>query len=231
MSEFPQSYPYLPEGREIRYVSEDDPFIRQAKDLRETLAVQYPGIVATASVVVSEGVAIGRSTNNPVHKTFCPRTALMSPSGEGYEWCPKYCHADNHSEAGAIRQALNQSHQSVDGGSLYLYGHWWLCKPCWDKIIAAGIKDVFLVEDATRRFYQAVSGKGEPKRNVKIFFDGPIGNHNPPIDELLARVSIFRVETSRAADFVFPSSELFSTGEFLLRLSEALEKSGLYRIH
>lgn len=229
MSEFPRSYPYLPEGRAIRYVPEDNPFIQQAKSLRETLTVRHPAIVATASVVVSEGVVIGRSTNNPVHKTFCPRTALLSPSGEGYEWCPKYCHPDNHSEAGAIRQALNQSHRTVDG-SLYLYGHWWLCKPCWDKIIAAGIKDVFLVEDATKRFYQAVSAKGEPKRNVRVFFDGPVCNSNPPLDELLARVSIFRVETSRAADFVFPLSGLFSTEELLLRLSEALEESGFYGI-
>jgi deoxycytidylate deaminase len=218
-------YPYIAPGRSIFYAPEGNPFIRQAKALRETIARLYPEAVVTASVIESEGVVIGAATNNPVHKTFCPRTALLSPSGEGYEWCPKYCHPDNHSEAGAIRRAQGQSRPTV-GGALYLYGHWWLCKPCWDKIISAGIKDVFLVEGAAERFYQPVSGKGEPRRNVKVFLKGAVDQL--PLDELLARVAILRVNNSRDADFVFSSNNVLSAGEFLLRLGEALEESGVY---
>lgn len=225
MSELVRSYPYIAPGRNIFYVPEDNPFMQKAKTLRGTIARLYPEAVVTASVIEFQGTVIGTATNNPVHKTFCPRTALLSPSGEGYEWCPKYCHPDNHSEAGAIRQALDQS-RSPAGGALYLYGHWWLCEPCWDKVIAAGIKDVFLMEGATERFYQAVSGKGEPKRSLKVFFDGSSGMGE--IDEFLARVSIVRTETRGDADLVFVSYNVLSVQETLLHLSERLEESGIY---
>jgi deoxycytidylate deaminase len=27
-----------------------------------------------------------------------------------------------------------------------MWGHWWCCKPCWDNMIAAGIKNVYVIE-------------------------------------------------------------------------------------
>lgn len=34
------------------------------------------------------------------------------------------------------------------GSDFYLDGHWWVCKMCWTFLLAAGIKDVYLVENA-----------------------------------------------------------------------------------
>ncbi|MBU0614216.1 hypothetical protein KJ766_02960, partial [Patescibacteria group bacterium] len=38
------------------------------------------------------------------------------------------------------------------GADLYMYGHWWCCKPCWDAMIEAGIRDVYVCSDAHKRF-------------------------------------------------------------------------------
>ncbi len=43
----------------------------------------------------------------------------------------------------AIRDALNED-KNLKGASLYLDGHWWMCKPCWDLIIKVGITKTYL---------------------------------------------------------------------------------------
>jgi hypothetical protein len=35
---------------------------------------------------------------------------------------------------------------------LYLWGHWWCCKLCWDKMIEVGIKNVYLMEGVDKLF-------------------------------------------------------------------------------
>jgi deoxycytidylate deaminase len=152
-------YPYLPEGRTIAYVSVDDKFMAQAKTIRDNESTDH--YHSTGAVVVSDGIIVGRGANqsilkNPflqkIHKNyFCIRRILKVPSGQKYWLCPGCASSSQHAESRAVRNALKNK-SSIEGASLYLYGHWWCCKPCWDSMIAAGVKNVFLVEGADELF-------------------------------------------------------------------------------
>ncbi len=161
-------HPYVPKGRTYGYVLESNAFIRRAKSLGASMRKKFPKAIITASVLVKNGDVIGKGINNPIHPSFCPRTVFQCPSGEGYELCPSHCHSDNHSEGKAIKEAKEKK-RDARRSDLYLYGHWWCCKPCWDKIIAAGISNVYLVEGATEKFSMPVSGKGELLRPFSYY--------------------------------------------------------------
>ena len=137
-------YPYLPANRTILYVDVNDPFMQEAR----TFALKHSldDAVKTGSVVVKDGVVIGRGSNgSDYHKTHvCERVARKIPTGQGYELC-EGCSPKNHSEPRAIADAIAHGHD-VAGADLYLWGHWWLCEPCWNAIIAGGIENVFLLE-------------------------------------------------------------------------------------
>jgi deoxycytidylate deaminase len=47
----------------------------------------------------------------------------------------------------AIHNALKKV-ENLKGASLYLDGHWWMCKPCWDLIIKVGISKAYLRKDS-----------------------------------------------------------------------------------
>ena len=47
----------------------------------------------------------------------------------------------------AIKDAITKGNQDkLPGADLYLYGHWWCCEPCWNAMINAGIKNVYLLK-------------------------------------------------------------------------------------
>jgi deoxycytidylate deaminase len=151
-------FPYLPEGREIKYVLETDVFIKQAKKERvNSTDDSHP----TGAVVVKEGLVIGKGANQSALKNkkfrefhakyFCIRRFLKIPSGQKYWLCPGCASFRYHAESQAIKNALLK-HNSLVNSDLYLYGHWWCCQPCWEKMIKAGIKNVFLVDGATEKF-------------------------------------------------------------------------------
>jgi deoxycytidylate deaminase len=152
-------YPYLPDGRSILYVPESNPFMIEAKIMRDGHSTDLNH--STGAVVVLGGKIIGRAANksainNPklleLHKKgLCTRKILKIKSGEKYWLCPGCASSKYHAEWGAVRDAI-KSKGNIVGADLYLYGHWWCCKPCWDSMIDAGIKDVYLVEGATRMF-------------------------------------------------------------------------------
>ena len=152
-------YPYLPEGRSIRYVSAQDVYMLEAARLRNNESSDH--VHPTGAVVVLDGAIIGRGANQSalqnkrllqVHKEgWCVRRFLKIPSGQKYWLCPGCASFTHHAEARAVKDALSHT-PSVAGADLYLYGHWWCCKPCWDKMIAAGIENVFLVDGATQLF-------------------------------------------------------------------------------
>lgn len=157
-------YPYLPEGREIRYVSMGNPFMARAKEVarHKSLDKAMPG----AAVVVKDGKIIGEGANGSDYheNNDCKRVELKCKSGEGYELC-EGCHPKNHSEPSAIADAIEKDFD-VTGADLYLWGHWWCCEPCWDAMIAAGIKDVYLLEGSEKLF-----DKGHPENIVGRQFD------------------------------------------------------------
>ena len=140
------SYPYIPDGKVIFYVSAANPYMRLAKEFarRHSLDSAMPG----AAVVVKDGVVLGIGANgSDYHKKHaCQRVALGCKSGEGYELC-EGCHPKNHSETSAIRDASARG-SDTNGADLYLWGHWWCCRPCWDSMTQAEIGRVFLLENS-----------------------------------------------------------------------------------
>jgi deoxycytidylate deaminase len=151
-------YPYLPKGREIKYVSADNPFMMAAIKVRTEQSTDLA--IGTGAVVVKDGLIIGGGANQAglkskklldLHKKYCVRRLLRVPSGKMYWLCPGCAKPKDHAEARAVKDALEKN-ADIDGADLYLYGHWWCCKPCWDKMTAAGIRDVFLVEGASEIF-------------------------------------------------------------------------------
>ncbi len=152
-------YPYLPEGRSIKYVSIDNIYMKEAMNIRNSLStdMNHP----TGAVVVYNGKIIGKGANQSVlknknliniHKNYiCIRRILKIKSGEKYWLCPGCSSHKQHAESRAVRDALLRNN-SIKGFDLYLYGHWWCCKPCWDSMIKAGINDVYLLDDSVSMF-------------------------------------------------------------------------------
>ena len=143
-------HPYIPKGRRVFYVASDNEYMQFAKEYarEHSLDEVMPG----AAVIVKNGEVIGSGANgSDYHKNNpCRRKELGCKTGEGYEFC-EGCHPRNHSEPSAIRDAVDRGDSTL-GADLYLWGHWWCCKPCWDAMEEAGIKDVYLLEDSEKLF-------------------------------------------------------------------------------
>jgi deoxycytidylate deaminase len=149
-------YPYIPSGKSISYVSADSPFMAEAKGL----ALKYRGqlVQPNGVVLVKNGEIIGRGSigMNYHYEKGCERIKHNMPTGVGYDLCPG-CSDQNHGEANAIKDAAAQGH-NPKGAELYLWGHWWCCEPCWDKMIAAGIANVYLLEHSEVLFNKSDPG-------------------------------------------------------------------------
>jgi deoxycytidylate deaminase len=149
-------YPYLPKGRTIEYVDESNPYMARAKEVARTSKDQsFP----TGAVIVCDGEVISEACSKPPlsskklinwHKNgFCIRRILKIPSGQKYWLCPGCAKSSNHGEYRAVIILQKKFPQKVNTNcDLYLWGHWWCCKPCWDKMIEIGIKKVFLLKDS-----------------------------------------------------------------------------------
>jgi deoxycytidylate deaminase len=154
-----KDYPYLPEGRNIKYVPVSNPFMAEARRMQELFSNErnHP----TGAVVVNDGKILGQGANQApiknkklieLHKNgWCIRRMLNVPSGQRYWLCPGCASCKQHAETRAVNDAISKN-GGVSGADLYLYGHWWCCKPCWDSMIKAGIKDVYLVDNANELF-------------------------------------------------------------------------------
>ncbi|PID70741.1 hypothetical protein CSB37_01495 [bacterium DOLZORAL124_38_8] len=143
-------FPYLPEGRSILFCSLENPFLQAAKKAAETesLDPNFP----TGAVLVQNETIIGQGANGSHwHQQHgCERKRLSSKTGEDYELC-EGCHPKNHAEQKAIKNAQKQGH-STNGADLYLWGHWWCCHSCWEKMIENKIRHVYLYEHAQTQF-------------------------------------------------------------------------------
>ncbi|HMP67520.1 MAG TPA: deaminase [Candidatus Paceibacterota bacterium] len=154
------NYPYLPQGREIKHVPITNEFMQLAKKVADEESTD--GMNPTGSVIVRDGIILGKSANkSPVgdikklyqlHKNgLCIRRILKIKTGQKYWACPGCAKPHHHSEQGAIRNAKQNGHDT-SGADLYLWGHWWCCEHCWNKIIEAGIRDVYLLDTSERDF-------------------------------------------------------------------------------
>ena len=128
--------------RKYGYVSEEGAFMSEAKKtaLDQSLDPDWP----TGVVVVKNNKIIGKGANGSEYhlKYGCERKRRGLPTGEGYEFC-EGCQPKNHAE---------QKAQLMAGADVYMWGHWWCCEPCWQVMIDAGIKKVYLMKEAHVRF-------------------------------------------------------------------------------
>lgn len=144
------NYPYLPEGRTFEYVPKNNPFMVEAKEFTRVHSLDK--VMPTGSTVVKNGQVIGMGANGSDYheKHGCERVRLGIPTGQRYDLC-EGCHPKNHSEPQAIADAKKSGHDT-NGADLYLWGHWWCCAPCWESIMSAGIRNVYLMEGSERLF-------------------------------------------------------------------------------
>ena len=142
--------PYLPTGYKIHYVPADNKFIIAAQKIAKKLSFdpKHP----TGTVIVRNGKIIGRGANgsNYHEKYGCKRKELGISTGEKYDLCPG-CSPIHHAEQKAI-QNVQKKGEKTDGADLYLWGHWWCCKSCWNCMIDAKIRDIYLIENAYEQF-------------------------------------------------------------------------------
>jgi deoxycytidylate deaminase len=154
-----KDYPYLPEGRAFKYISVSDPFMAETKriTLEQSTDINHP----TGAVIVKDGKILGSGANQSALKSkillnfhknkFCVRRFLKIKSGQKYWLCPGCASHRMHAEPRAIKDA-QKKYGDISGADLYHWGHWWCCKPCWDSMIKAGIRDVYLVDNANELF-------------------------------------------------------------------------------
>lgn len=139
-------YPYLPHGREHDYVGLNNPFMKAAKAYAREHSLDPA--MPNGCVFVKDGEIVARGANgSDYHNTHeCERVKRGIPTGQGYELC-EGCHPKNHSEPRAIADAIAQGNDPA-GADVYLWGHWWCCESCWQAMIKAGIKNVYLLQDS-----------------------------------------------------------------------------------
>ena len=129
------------------FVSEENFFMQAAKMSAKKSSDKR---IQTGVVIVKNNKILSAGANYSVfHKYFfCIRTFLKTfiniIRGRGYFLCPG-CQSHNHAEQTAIRNA-KKKHISCATADLYLWGHWWACRDCWQQIKKAKISRVFLVK-------------------------------------------------------------------------------------
>lgn len=139
-------YPYMPEGRIIFYVPLSNQYITEAKEFARVHSLDK--VMPNGTVIVKNEEIISRGANGSnYHETHeCERIKKNIPTGQGYELC-EGCHPKNHGESKAIKEA-RENNKDTQGADVYLWGHWWCCESCWNAMISAGIKNVYLLEDS-----------------------------------------------------------------------------------
>lgn len=148
------------------FVPEENIFMQAAKQaaIKFSQTPIYPiGIVAVKNETFLTEAGNGngyheKNLETPGHRKGCVRRFLNDErekrglpkfkSGEGFELCPG-CHTDSHAEANLVKTAREKNIDLKDS-DVYMYGHFWCCKPCWDKMLIAGIKNVYLPDTADK---------------------------------------------------------------------------------
>jgi len=105
----------------------------------------------TGAVIVKDGKIVSVGTNAGIKVSVCPRVLRGSKTGTDYHFCSEVCKQEGHAEKTACLNA-KKKRIDVNGGDLYLWGHWWCCEPCWNAMIESGINNVYLEKDAHEKF-------------------------------------------------------------------------------
>jgi deoxycytidylate deaminase len=137
--------PYTPEGIEIRYTNIGNEHMRRARAVAHAQSLDKKH--KTVAVIVSGErfpVHIVGANGSWVHRLGCLRKLFKVETGKKY-WMCRGCQPHNHAEQKAIRKAEKYD-ISLEGASLYLWGHWWACKSCCDQMRRVGITTLYLEE-------------------------------------------------------------------------------------
>ncbi len=157
----PPPLPYLPLGKELLEVDCHYKFMSEARkfSLKNNKDEGHP----TGAIIVKNGEIIGSGANgSSFHEyLFCVRKFFKAETGKYYSLC-RGCSPKNHAEQKAIKNAKG----NTNNADLYLWGHWWCCESCWDAMIEAGIKNVFLANNAFKLFETRIPK--EKMNNFKI---------------------------------------------------------------
>src|SRR3989344_1701325 len=154
-------YPYLPEGKTILYVPQDNKYMLAAKEAAQTLSTDKKTSTGVVVVDLSGNILVSAANQSALknkfllntHKNWCIRKLFKIPSGQKYWLCPGCASHKNHGEYQAVMALEKKFPQKINSTlDLYLWGHWWCCKPCWDKMIEVGIKNVYLMEGIDKLF-------------------------------------------------------------------------------
>ncbi len=141
-------YPYMPEEGTILYVNASNKYMQLAKEFARRYSLDKT--MPNTSVIVKddEVIGIGANGSNYHELNGCVRVQRGIPTGQGYDLC-EGCHPKNHGEQKALADARALTGENrFDGAKIYLWGHWWCCKPCWDAMLASGIDTVYLLDDS-----------------------------------------------------------------------------------
>ena len=151
--------PYIPEGRIIRYVSLDNQFMQAAKEAARSLSTDY--LQPSGAVFVKDNSIIFSVANQSTIKSnmlrslhqkgWCIRKMMHIKTGTGYWMCPGCATYKQHAESRGVLEA-KRTGIDLTGADLYFYGHWWVCKPCWDNLISISINNIFLLEESEKLF-------------------------------------------------------------------------------
>lgn len=197
-------YPYMPSDRHLKYAPVDNEWMQIAGWCRDELSgdSSYP----VGVVIVRDGQEISRAGNgfNRGSKLphVCPRLVLEVPSGTGYDLCHVH-DPEGHAEQMAVKVAHDQG-IDLTGADAYMYGHWWACEPCWTVLINAGIRDLYVTDDAHVRFArdrvyaEMLSGD---RQDVRLESDGT--TYRVYVPESTEPIYTFEAETPELAQKYF----------------------------
>lgn len=149
------------------FVPEDHPVMQSAKEAASvhSLTPNYPiGIVAA----IDDKVICIAGNGNGYHEAHgeaeghiegCCRRFISQERvksggekikpGEEFDLCPG-CHTDSHAEANLVRKAAGLG-VNLKGADVYMYGHYWCCGDCWEKMKQVDVGKVIL-PDTYKKF-------------------------------------------------------------------------------
>ena len=142
--------PFVPKNLNILFVGSENFYMRKAKNVADKMSLDFEHPTGAVIYNVGKGTANGEiigvgANGSKLHvKSGCERKRRGSKSGEDYDLC-EGCQPHNHAEQKAIADAIkNGNQEKMVGATLFLWGHWWACPSCCEKMEAAGIVDVIL---------------------------------------------------------------------------------------
>ena len=147
---------FEPQGENIIFTTMRNAFMKEAREYAHHHSLDKAA--PTGALMVKDDSVIGRGANgNDYHNThICERVRRGIPTGQRYDLC-EGCHPKNHAEQRAIADALKQK-SDPQGADLYLWGHWWFCRWCYEAMSKAGVRKVYLLSNSHKLFNKSHPG-------------------------------------------------------------------------